>query len=161
MSFQINKSARDLFKAILALETKNECKKFLRDLLTEAEIEEFANRWKVAQMLDKNIPYEIITKETGMSSTTIARISKWLTKGMGGYKLMLQRINTKQIKTIIITSLRRYDFYGLIPNYQPPWGGFFCGEQQHKNMKQQDLIIIGGGIMGLMTAYYASNFVKT
>lgn len=27
-------------------------------------------------------------------------------------------------------------------------------------MKQQDLIIIGGGIMGLMTAYYASDFVK-
>ncbi|HYK08788.1 MAG TPA: FAD-dependent oxidoreductase [Candidatus Eisenbacteria bacterium] len=27
-------------------------------------------------------------------------------------------------------------------------------------MKQQDLIIIGGGIMGLMTAYYASPFVR-
>ena len=25
---------------------------------------------------------------------------------------------------------------------------------------KQDLIIIGGGIMGLMTAYYASSFVK-
>lgn len=27
-------------------------------------------------------------------------------------------------------------------------------------MKQQDLVIIGGGIMGLFTAYYASNYVK-
>src|SRR5438132_1380117 len=33
-------------------------------------------------------------------------------------------------------------------------------ETKLKTMKQkQDLIIIGGGIMGLMTAYYASDFV--
>jgi TrpR-related protein YerC/YecD len=99
MSFTVDKTTRNLFKAILALESEGECKKFLRDLLTEAEIREFANRWKVAQMLDKKIPYEEIEKETGMSSTTIARISKWLTKGMGGYKLMLKRINTKQNKS--------------------------------------------------------------
>jgi TrpR-related protein YerC/YecD len=98
MSYAINKTTRNLFKAILALETEDECKKFLRDLLTEAEIKEFANRWEVAQMLYKKIPYEDIAKETGMSSTTIARISKWLTNGMGGYKLMLKRINTKQNK---------------------------------------------------------------
>jgi TrpR-related protein YerC/YecD len=98
MSYAIDKTTRNLFKAILALKTEDECKKFLRDLLTEAEIKEFANRWKVAQMLDKKIPYEDIAKETGMSSTTIARISKWLTNGMGGYKLMLKRINIKQNK---------------------------------------------------------------
>lgn len=40
----------------------------------------------------------------------------------------------------------------------PAIGGFFFVE----NMKNQaqDLMIIGGGIMGLMTAYYASAFVK-
>jgi TrpR-related protein YerC/YecD len=96
MFSKINSSTQNLFQAILALETEDECKKFLRDLLTEAEIKEFANRWKVAQMLDKKISYEDIAKETGMSSTTIARISKWLTHGMGGYKLMLKRTNAKQ-----------------------------------------------------------------
>jgi TrpR-related protein YerC/YecD len=96
MYSQIDKTTRNLFQTILALKTENECKKFLRDLLTEAEIKEFANRWKVAQMLDNKIPYENIARETGMSSTTIARISKWLTNGMGGYKLMLKRLNTKQ-----------------------------------------------------------------
>jgi TrpR-related protein YerC/YecD len=99
MAFRVNKNTSSLFQAILALNTEDECKRYLRDLLTEAEIKEFANRWKVAQMLDKKIPYEDIAKETGMSSTTIARISKWLTKGMGGYKFMLQRMNTKQNKT--------------------------------------------------------------
>lgn len=81
----------DLYKAILAIKTKDECKKFLRDLLTEAEIKEFSNRWTVAQMLNKKVPYEQIAKETGMSSATIARVQKWLTKGKGGYRLVLKR----------------------------------------------------------------------
>jgi len=84
-------STYTLAQAILKLETEEEYKKFFRDLLTEAELKEFENRWKVAQMLDKKVPYEEITKETGMSSTTVARISKWLTKGMGGYALALKR----------------------------------------------------------------------
>ena len=42
-------------------------------------------------MLDKKVPYEEIEKETGMSSTTIARIQKWLVNGMGGYRLILNR----------------------------------------------------------------------
>lgn len=87
----MNNNIKDLYKAILALKTEEECKKFLRDLLTEAEIKEFTNRWKVAQMLNKKIAYEEIAKETGMSSTTIARVQKWLTNGMGGYKLVLKR----------------------------------------------------------------------
>ena len=89
----VNKKTQSLYKAILSLKDEKECQKFFRDLLTEAEMKEFANRWTVAQMLDKKIDYETITKETGMSSTTIARISKWLNTGMGGYKLMLRRLN--------------------------------------------------------------------
>jgi len=81
-----------LFKTIIQLKNQHECRKFFRDLLTESEIKEFVNRWKVVRMLNEKVEYEKITKETGMSSTTIARISKWLHKGMGGYKLMLKRI---------------------------------------------------------------------
>lgn len=65
---------------------------FLRDLLTEEEIKEFANRFEVAKLLAEKKPYLEIVKSTGMSSTTIARIQKWLTNGMGGYKLVLKRI---------------------------------------------------------------------
>lgn len=87
---------RNLYKAILALNNENECARFLRDLLTVAEIDEFANRWKVANMLNDKISYEEIVKRTGMSSTTVARISKWLYNGMGGYKLMLNRMNLNE-----------------------------------------------------------------
>jgi len=89
----VNKSIDQLFKAILELEDLGEARKFFRDLLTEDEITEFANRWKVAQMLSKKISYSKIEKETGMSSTTIARINKWLNKGMNGYRLVINRIN--------------------------------------------------------------------
>ena len=92
MDYLSSKDTKSLYKAILLLKSEEECKKFLRDLLTEKEIKEFTNRWKVARMLDKKISYEKIEKQTGMSSATIARVHKWLTKGKGGYKLMLKRL---------------------------------------------------------------------
>jgi TrpR-related protein YerC/YecD len=81
-----------LLDALSLLNTRGETKKFLRDLLTEQEIIEFANRWQTAQMLMHSIPYSKIKQETGLSSTTIARVSKWLSSGMGGYRLALKRI---------------------------------------------------------------------
>lgn len=96
MDYLHTKETKELFKTILSLKTEEEARRFLRDLLTEAEIKEFANRWKVVRMLDKKISYETITKETGMSSTTIARIAKWLNGTLGGYRLMLKRINTSK-----------------------------------------------------------------
>jgi len=92
---QHNESVSDLLKVFVAIDNKNKCWKFLRDLLTETEIKEFANRWKVARMLNQKISYEAIEKETGMSSTTIARINKWLTKGKNGYQIMLKRLRNK------------------------------------------------------------------
>jgi len=87
-----NRKTEDLMKAILTLKNISEAKIFFRDLMTEEEIIEFGNRWKAARMLNDKIPYVKIAKETGLSSTTIARVSKWLNKGMNGYKLILRRL---------------------------------------------------------------------
>lgn len=81
-----------LFKTISKIRDVNECKKFFRDLLTIQEIKTFAMRWKVANLLEQGYTYSDIEKETGMSSTTIARINRWLEYGEGGYKLMLKRM---------------------------------------------------------------------
>mgnify|MGYP000888434269 CR=1 FL=1 len=91
----IDKDTEALFAAILKLKHVNEMQKFFRDLLTEKEIEEFSQRWKVARMLAEGTVYTAISKETGMSSTTIARIHKWLKKGEGGYKLILERLKKR------------------------------------------------------------------
>lgn len=92
MNLLSNQETKQLYNALLSLKTEGECKRFLRDLLTESEIKEFANRLTVAKLLSKKMSYLEIEKQTGMSSTTIARIQKWLTNGMGGYKLVLRRI---------------------------------------------------------------------
>lgn len=82
-----------LFATILKLENMEEAKMFFRDLLTENEIQEFSKRWKAARMLDAGETYLTIQEATGLSSTTVARISQWLQSGMDGYKLMLNRMH--------------------------------------------------------------------
>lgn len=81
----------NLFEAVLQLRSPDECRKFFRDLLTETEIREMAERWKAARMLSEGIPYTTIERETGLSSRTIARVRKWLKRGKGGYTMMLRR----------------------------------------------------------------------
>lgn len=99
MNYLVSNDTRNLYRAFLSLKNEEECKKFLRDLLTKAEIQEFSNRLKIAQMLSRQLPYKRIEKETGVSSTTIARISKWLAKGMGGYQLVIDRLSNKSMSS--------------------------------------------------------------
>lgn len=79
--------------AILQLKTTDEARRFFRDLLTEDELIEFGNRWLAARLLAKGVSYTKIQDRTRLSSTTIARVSKWLNKGMDGYKLMIARLS--------------------------------------------------------------------
>ncbi len=87
------KENKQLIEAILALKNADETKRFLRDLMTIKDIKEFANRLEAARLLSKDVQYNSITESTGLSSTTIARISKWLNGSLGGYRLILARLN--------------------------------------------------------------------
>lgn len=80
-------------QAILSLDTSVEVRRFFRDLLTEGEINEFSKRFKTAEMLSQKIPYTTIEKETGFSSRTIARVSKWLNGKQGGYKDIISKLH--------------------------------------------------------------------
>ncbi len=93
MKIKLNAKTRDLYTAILSLKNIDEARRFFRDLLTEQEILEFSRRWLAAVMLSKNIPYSNIVKTTGLSSTTVARISKWLNGRLGGYRTAIKRLN--------------------------------------------------------------------
>jgi TrpR-related protein YerC/YecD len=74
-------------------ESKDEAKRFLRDLMTVAEIEEFGKRLEAARLLSRDAQYVSIIELTGLSSTTVARISKWLKGPLGGYRLMLSKLS--------------------------------------------------------------------
>lgn len=91
----LDQDIKFLIEAIVKLRNTDECQRFLRDLLTIPEIKVFAARWRVANMLDQKYTYEEIEKQTGMSSTTIARINRWLEYGEGGYRLLIDRLKKR------------------------------------------------------------------
>ncbi len=91
------KSHRDppvdqLFEAVLALKSADECAAFFDDLLTRAELYSIAQRWHVAQMLDQGHTYDDVASSTGASSATISRVNRCLKFGAGGYRLILDRV---------------------------------------------------------------------
>jgi len=76
----------DIITVLAEMNDKTDVFNFLRDLLSEKEILEFSNRFKVAKMLEDKVSYKDIEEKTWVSSTTIARISKFLNWDNKGYK---------------------------------------------------------------------------
>jgi len=91
---QRKKDEKALCAAIAKLKTGAEAARFLRDLATPAEIEAFAERWRIARMLDGGVhTYRGIAAETGASTATIARVARFLrAEEHRGYRLMLDRL---------------------------------------------------------------------
>ncbi len=87
------KEYRSLSQALLALRNTDEARRFLRDLLTEPELAEFSRRWQAARLLSQAVPYTEVQRATGLSSTTVARVAKWLRRGRGGYQLVIKRLH--------------------------------------------------------------------
>jgi TrpR-related protein YerC/YecD len=93
--------ARDeqaLFRAIVSLRTPEECGNFLRDLCTPAELQALVDRWHVVELLQQGLPYRRIHDMTGVSVTTIGRVARFLIDGFGGYRVALDRTNSRSHK---------------------------------------------------------------
>lgn len=89
-----NKKPRsdDLYKAILKLETLEECKHFFDDLCTVTELQALEQRYQVATYLSKGMIYNEILEKTGASSATISRVNRSLQYGKGGYAVVFERL---------------------------------------------------------------------
>lgn len=83
---------KQLYKAILSLESIDECEKFMHDICTVAEVHAISQRLEVAKLLQEGHTYEEIEKRTGASTATISRIKRFLNHGKDGYKIVLKRI---------------------------------------------------------------------
>jgi TrpR-related protein YerC/YecD len=81
----------DLADAVLTLRTRDEARRFLRDLCTLPELQALAHRWQTALLLDKGVPYLEIAERVPTSTATVTRVAQWLRHGTGGYLLALQR----------------------------------------------------------------------
>jgi TrpR-related protein YerC/YecD len=84
---------RNLVAAIVTLRTVEECRAFLRDLCTPAELQAMADRWAVVECLRRGLPYREVHRQTGVSVTTIGRVARYLAQGNGGYALAAQRVD--------------------------------------------------------------------
>ncbi|MBQ9980801.1 MAG: TrpR-like protein [Oscillospiraceae bacterium] len=82
----------DLYRAILTLETVDECKKFLVDLCTRTELSALEQRFQAAIMLSEGKVYTDIMDATGASSATISRVSRAINYGDGGYATAIERL---------------------------------------------------------------------
>ena len=89
-----NKKPRsdELYKAILKLETLEECKHFFDDLCTVTELQALEQRYQVATYLSKGMIYNEILEKTGASSATISRVNRSLQYGKGGYAVVFERL---------------------------------------------------------------------
>ena len=82
---------KELYSELLKLETEEEAEKFLDDLCTIKELEAMCQRLKAAKMLLNGKTYNEIVEETEISSATLARVSKCVRYGDGGYKTIIEK----------------------------------------------------------------------
>ena len=96
------------------LETSEEVMNFLRDLCTPQELKSLQERWEVCQLLaDGELSYRQISKQTGSSTTTIGRVSRFLNdEPYKGYRKLLDKI--KKEKKDVQKNIKTVDSYGAI-----------------------------------------------
>ena len=82
----------ELYRAITALDSLDDCYDFLVDLCTQPELKAMEQRMEVAMLLDDGLIYSEILERTGASSATISRVNRCLHYGSDGYRTIIPRL---------------------------------------------------------------------
>ena len=97
MSSKIRDEKGDyLFKAILTLESVEDCYAFFEDLCTISEIQEMSRRMHAAKLLQANHVYSDIASQTGLSTATISRVNRCLKYGSDGYVKAIEAVELSE-----------------------------------------------------------------
>jgi TrpR-related protein YerC/YecD len=87
----------ELADALGTLRSREEYRRFLRDLCTLSELEALAHRWQIARLLDAGkSSYLDIAGQVGASTATVTRVAQWLRTGAGGYRVALERTKRRR-----------------------------------------------------------------
>ncbi len=86
-----NKREQQLIKALTKINSEKDMAKFLRDLMTLPEIEEFGNRLEMARLLLSGYSYLEVANKMRVSTTTVSRVAHWLYHGAGGYTKIFKK----------------------------------------------------------------------
>ena len=87
-----SEQADNLARAILALNSEEDCYRLFEDLFTIREIQDLGQRLEVARLLQNQSTYTEIVEKTGVSTATIGRVNRALNYGAGGYQRVLERL---------------------------------------------------------------------
>lgn len=93
---QLKKKVETLTHAFLFMEDEKETFQLLKTLLTQDELLELQQRLNIAVRLYFGTPYTQIEKELGVSSTTIARVSKVMKTRNNGYLPLIKKMYEDQ-----------------------------------------------------------------
>lgn len=85
-----------LFKAILTLESVEDCYAFFEDLCTISEIQEMSRRIHAAKLLRDDRVYADIAAQTGLSTATISRVNRCLKYGSDGYIKAIEAVERRE-----------------------------------------------------------------
>ena len=91
-----NEGTELLVRALLSLESEEECRNLLEDLLTTRELLDLSQRVLVASLLEEKLVYSEIARRTGASSATISRVNRCCSYGAGGYTAVLPRLREEK-----------------------------------------------------------------
>jgi TrpR-related protein YerC/YecD len=86
----------ELADAFVTLRSRDEARRFLRDLCTRSELEALAHRWQTVLLLDEGVPYVEIAARVPTSTATVTRVAQWLRHGTGGYRIALERTRRRE-----------------------------------------------------------------
>jgi len=92
MDIFANENVKLLIKAMATLETEEEIRAFLEDIMTTKEILDVSQRMMVAKLLDEGLVYNKIMERSGASTTTISRVNRCYAYGSGGYRNVLDKL---------------------------------------------------------------------
>ena len=85
----------DLYRAILLLETPEQCYNFFVDLCTVSELKAMEQRFEVAKLLNQGMIYNDILEQTGASSATISRVNRSLNYGTDAYRDIFAKLESE------------------------------------------------------------------
>ncbi|MBI3952794.1 MAG: helix-turn-helix domain-containing protein [Candidatus Doudnabacteria bacterium] len=127
-----------LWKAVTLLETKEEVRQFLHDILTRTELQMLAKRLEVVKMISEGYTYEQIRKQLNISDVTIAKINNWFEAFGSGYRLIIERlhkIDQKRRDAKFRYNERRAVVTGQVRAAQKIWVG--VGKELYRGYKKQ------------------------
>ena len=93
-----NDTYKDLAKALTRISDVKSMQNFLTDLCTPAELRALSERWYVARLLQEGeLSYREINAKTGVSTTTISRVARFLREEpYGGYRTIFDNLEAKR-----------------------------------------------------------------